>query len=73
MDTRHRTILRRVLVASVLGCAVGGCAVYAPPYAGYGSYYPAYGYPAYIGPPVSLDFGFGFYNGGYRGRGWGRR
>lgn len=73
MDTRYQAILRRALVALLLGCGLGGCAVYAPPYAGYDPYYPAYGYPAYVGPPVSLDLGFGFYGGGYRGRGWGRR
>lgn len=75
MDTRHQAIVRRVVIAVLLACGLGGCAVYAPPYA-YDSYYPGYGYPAYgyptyVGPPVTLDFGFGFYNGGYRGRGWG--
>ena len=73
MDTRHQALARRAVIALLLGCGLGGCAVYAPPYAGYDPYYPAYGYPAYVGPPVSLDLGFGFYNGGYRGRGgWGR-
>lgn len=78
MDTRYQAILRRVLAALLLGCGLGGCAVYAPPYAAYDPYYPAYGYgyPAYIGPPVSLDLGFGFYDRGFRGRGgrgFGRR
>jgi hypothetical protein len=40
---------------------------------GYSSY--AYGYPAYVGPPVSLSFGFyeHSYRGGsyWGGRGWG--
>ncbi len=75
MDTRYHALARRTLAALLLGCALGGCAVYAPPYAGYGpQYYPAYGYPAYVGPPVSLDLGFGFYGGrGGWGRGYGRR
>ncbi|MCS0658671.1 hypothetical protein [Massilia terrae] len=79
MDTRHQAMLRRVLAVILLGCGLGGCAVYGPPYAGYDPYYyPAYGYPTYVGPPISLDLGFGFYDGGYRGRGgrgwggWGR-
>jgi len=37
--------------------------------------YPAYGYPTYIGPPVTFDLGFGYYNGHrhhHRGHhGWG--
>ncbi len=65
--------------------ALGGCAVYGPvpgPYAYYGSdaygqavyaspYSPYYYGPVYIGPPVSLNLGFGYWGGG-GGRGGGR-
>lgn len=64
--------------------ALGGCAVYGPPYAYSGTdangqpvyvappVYPAapvyaapyyYG-PAYVGPPIGLNFGFGYWGGG---------
>jgi hypothetical protein len=78
MDNGKRRAMRRTIVALVLGGSLGGCAVYAPPYAAYDTYYPGYAYPAYVGPPVSLDFGFyehrhrgyhGYY-GGHR-HGWG--
>jgi hypothetical protein len=66
--------VKRLAVVLAAGGALSGCAVYAPPYAGYDApYYPYYGYgPAYVGPPVSLDFSYHEYRGG-RGRGWGRR
>jgi hypothetical protein len=83
MDTRHKRTGRRVVTALLLAAGLGGC-VYAPPYAAYDPYYyPSYGYPAYVGPPVTLDFGFGYYShhhhggghyggyGGHGGRGWG--
>jgi hypothetical protein len=75
MDTGKKRAMRRMVMALLLGGGLGGCAVYAPPYAPYDAYYPGYAYPAYVGPPVSLDFGFyehrhhGYY-GGHR-RGWG--
>jgi hypothetical protein len=62
--------LKRLALALAVGGALSGCAVYAPPYAAYdGPYYP-YGYgPAYVGPPVSLDFSYHEYD--YRGgHGW---
>lgn len=65
--------------------ALSGCAVVAPPYAAYDTvptvqpyYYGgyAYGRPTYIGPPLSLNFGYyqHRYHGGdaWRGHGWGR-
>jgi hypothetical protein len=66
--------VKRLAVVLAAGGALSGCAVYAPPYAGYDApYYPYYGYgPAYVGPPVSLDFSYHDYRGGH-GRGWGRR
>ena len=86
MDTRSIRAVRRLSLALLLAGGLGGCAVYAPPYAAYDPYYsyPSYGYPTYVGPPISLDFGFGYYEhrhsyrghhhgwGGH-GRGWGRR
>lgn len=80
MDTRQKRTARRIATALLLATGLGGC-VYAPPYAAYDPYYyPSYGYPTYVGPPVTLDFGFGYYShhhhggghyGGYRGHGWG--
>jgi hypothetical protein len=64
MDTRSKRTARRIVVALLLAGGLGGC-VYAPPYAAYDPYYPGYGYPTYVGPPVSLDFGF--YHHSYRG------
>lgn len=68
MDTRSIRAVRRLALALFLAGGLGGCAVYAPPYAAYDPYYsypaysyPAYGYPAYVGPPIALDFGFGYY------------
>ena len=85
MDTRNTCAARRIVIALLLAGGLGGC-VYAPPYAAYDaySYYPAYSYPTYVGPPVGLNFDFGYYRhsgGGYRGyhgghhhhRGWGYR
>lgn len=82
MNTRHRRTARRVATAILLAAGLGGC-VYAPPYAAYDPYYPTYSYPTYVGPPVTLDFGFGNYRhhhshhghhghyGGYGRHGWG--
>jgi hypothetical protein len=82
MDTRKDGVAARLVLSLAAGAALSGC-VYAPPYAPYAGYdapatapyysYPyGYAYPAYVGPPISLDFGFGFYDHGYRGgRGWG--
>ena len=68
--------IKRVTVALLLAAGLGGCAVYGPPYAGYDPYYPGTSYPGYVGPPVELNLGFGFYDshrhGHYRGHhgGW---
>jgi hypothetical protein len=80
MNTRHQRAARRVITALLLAAGLGGC-VYAPPYAPYDPYYPSYGYPTYVGPPVTLDFGFGYYShhhhggrgyhGGHGRGGWG--
>lgn len=72
--------MKRLILSLAACAALSGC-VYAPlPYAYdaapayYGPY--SYAYPTYVGPPVSLDFGFyehrysgGHGWGGYRG-GW---
>jgi len=82
MDTRSIRAVRRLALALFLAGGLGGCAVYAPPYAAYDPYYsyPTYGYPTYVGPPVSLDLGFGYYehrhsyrghHHGWRSHGWG--
>lgn len=75
MDTRNQRAARRIVAAVLLAGGLGGC-VYAPPYAAYDPYYPSYGYPAYVGPPVTLDLGFGYYSHhhhhrGHGGHGWG--
>jgi len=84
MDTSRKRRAGRLAAALLLAAGLGGC-VYAPPYA-YDTYYPSYsypayyGYPTYVGPPVALNFGYGYYrnhhsyrghyrgyHGGYRG------
>lgn len=76
MGTRCKRGAIRLVAALLLAVGLGGC-VYAPPYAAYDPYYAGYSYPAYVGPPVSLSLGFGYYehrhskhgyHGGYRGR-----
>jgi hypothetical protein len=67
------TLVKRLALVLAAGSALSGCAVYAPPYAAYDApYYPGgYGYgPAYVGPPVSLDFSYHEYRGGRGGRGY---
>jgi hypothetical protein len=61
MDTRHQGRMRRIAIALLLAAGLGGC-VYAPPYAAYDPYYASYAYPAYVGPPVTLGFGLGYYS-----------
>lgn len=70
MDTRSKRAAKRFVLALLLAGGVGGCAVYAPPYAAYDTYYySGYGYPTYVAPPVSLSFGF--YEQRHRGHhGW---
>ena len=67
--------MKRLVLSLAAGVVLSGC-VYAPlPYTAYDpapAYYGpyAYGYPTYVGPPVSLSFGF--YEHRYRGgHGWG--
>ena len=75
MDARHKRAARRIASALFMAAGLDGCA-YAPPYAVYDSYayypayyypaysyyYPAYSYPTYVGPPIALNFGFGYYH-----------
>jgi len=85
METRKQGAAKRLILSLAAGAALSGC-VYAPPYAPYAPYsaydsgpveapyysapYYGYGYPTYVGPPVSLSFGF--YEHNYRGgHGWG--
>ena len=63
-----KPLLKRLALVLAAGSALSGCAVYAPPYAGYDApYYPGGYGPAYVGPPVSLDFSYREYRGD---RGW---
>jgi hypothetical protein len=72
------TLVKRLALVLAAGSALSGCAVYAPPYAAYDApyYSGGYGYgPAYVGPPVSLDFSYREYRGdrgwrGHRDRRW---
>ena len=62
MDTQRtgpaRQVIKRGVAALLVAAGLGGC-VYAPPYA-YGPNYPGYSYPTYVGPPISVDLGFGY-------------
>jgi hypothetical protein len=71
------------LILALAAAALSGCVYAPPPYAAYDSapagspYYSpySYGYPTYVGPPLSLSFGFyqHRYSGGrghYGGRRW---
>lgn len=73
-----KTTAKRLAISLVALSALGGCAVYGPgpytyyaPDAGgpvvYGN--PYYYGPTYVGPPLALGFGFGYW-GGWRGGGW---
>ena len=60
MDTQSKRRAGRIVAAFLLTAGLAGC-VYGPPYAAYDPYYPTYSYPTYVGPPIALDFGFGYY------------
>lgn len=66
MNAQSRFSIRRLVAVVLLAAGLGGC-VYAPPYGAYDATYAGYGYPTYVGPPVSLDLGFGFYGGHHHG------
>lgn len=76
MNTQSKRAAGRFVFALLLVAGLGGCAVYAPPYAGYEPAYSSYGYsgyygyPTYVAPPLALNFGFyeHRYHGGYRGK-----
>ena len=53
---------KRLICSLLIGGALAGCAVYGPPPAAYDPYPYSYGRPVYVGPPVSFDLGFGFYD-----------
>ena len=78
MMTQTIPMLKRCAAGLLLVAGLGGCAVYAPPYAGNDPYYGGAGYSGYYGPPVSVGVGLGFYGNdrdGYHrrdGRGHGR-
>ncbi len=52
------------------GTDAGGQAVYAAPPVYASPYSPYYYGPAYIGPPLALNFGFGYWRGGGSRGGW---
>ena len=54
-------VAKRLIFSLLLAGSLGGCAYYGPAGA-YDPYPYSYGGPAYVGPPVSLDLGFGFYD-----------
>lgn len=63
------------LILALAAAALSGCVYAPPPYAAYDSPYGyGYGYPTYVGPPLSLSFGYyeHRYSGG-RGDWGGRR
>ena len=68
MNTPVIRSVKRLTVGLLLAGSLGGCAVYGPPYAAAYDpyYYPGYAYPTYVGPPVALNFGFGYVDRGYR-------
>ncbi|WP_313707183.1 hypothetical protein [Massilia sp.] len=84
MNTRSIRAVQGLAVVAFLAGGLGGCVYdpyyaysypndytypYSYPYS-YPYYYPYryYGYPSYVGPPVSLNFGFGYYHhGGHDG------
>ena len=87
MELYRRGGAKRLILSLAAGATLSGC-VYAPlPYAYdtvpaaapayYGPY--SYAYPTYVGPPVSLNFGFyehryrggHGWHGGHRGQRWG--
>ena len=82
MNTSGMRAIKRLALGLLVVSGLGGCAVYGPPYAAAYDpyYYPGYAYPTYVGPPVSLNFGFGYVDRGYGyrngyghyhgGRGW---
>jgi hypothetical protein len=74
MNTQMKGAAKRLILSLLVATSASGCAYYAPPYAAYEPYAYGYSQPYYVGPPVSLDLGFGFYDyhgGGHRGGGWG--
>lgn len=70
MNTPGMRAVKRLAVGFLIAGSLGGCAVYGPPYAAaydptyYSGYGYGYGYPTYVGPPVALNFGFGYYDRG---------
>jgi hypothetical protein len=81
MRSQNISVAMRLVLSLAAGVALSGCAYYGPPYAAYDgapvsapyyNYPYSYGGPVYVGPPVSLSFGYyeHHYRGGYGGHGW---
>lgn len=62
MNILRQGAAKRLIFSLLLAGSLGGCAVYGPPAGAYDPYPFAYGAPTYVGPPVSLDLGLGFYD-----------
>jgi hypothetical protein len=88
MELYRKGAAKRLILSLAAGAVLSGCVYAPPPYAAYDTapaaapyYYSpyAYSYPTYVGPPISLSFGYyeHRYRGGgyghYGGRGWGGR
>ncbi|WP_182915629.1 hypothetical protein [Massilia cavernae] len=67
MNTSLKGAAKRLIFSLLLAASATGCAVYAPPYSSHDPNPYAYGYPTYVGPPVTLDLGFRFYDHGFHG------
>jgi hypothetical protein len=67
MNIQLKGAAKRLTLSLLTAVSASGCAYYAPPYAAYDPYYYGYSQPYYVGPPVSLSLGFGFYD--YHGGG----
>jgi hypothetical protein len=62
MNTQMKVAAKRLTLSLLVTVSATGCAYYGPPYAVYDPYYYGYTQPYYVGPPISLDLGFGFYD-----------
>jgi hypothetical protein len=68
MELHKQGVAKRLILSLAAGAVLSGCVYAPPPYAAYDTA-PAYSYPTYVGPPISLSFGY--YEHRYRGGGYG--
>lgn len=62
MNVPVKGVAKRLIFSLLLAGFLGGCAYYGPAPGAYDPYPYSYGAPTYVGPPVSVDLGFGFYD-----------